>query len=75
MWSSGFNLPISKVMIMLNVSLAWINRVLFNEIHYVVYSNKFIYSKFGGKTKTLTYVRESDLIEWIMAVGIFEMQT
>ena len=36
-WASGFNLPISKVMTMLNVSLAWINRVLLNEINYVVY--------------------------------------
>ena len=75
MWSSGFNLPISKVMKMLNVSLPWINRVLLNEIHYVVYSNKFVYSKFAGKTKILTYVRESDLVEWIMSVGIFEVQT
>ena len=74
-WASGFNLPISKVMSMLNVSLAWINRVLLNEIHYVVYSNKFVYSKLDGKTKTLTYVREADLIEWIMDVGIFEVQT
>lgn len=75
MWSSGYNLPISRVMIMLHVSLSWVNRVLLNEIHYVVYSNKFVYSKFGGKTKTLTYIRESDLVEWIMSVGLFEVQT
>lgn len=75
LWDSGFNTTPKEVCDMLRVSLSWFNHVLLKEINYVVYSEKFVYLKTKNKTKSKTFVRMSDIYEWIAKVGVFELQT
>lgn len=75
MWELGWSVPIKDVADMLNVSVSWVNHILLKEVHYTVYSNKYIYNKFKGAQSCLTYIRIEDLNEWIQKIGDFEVQT
>ena len=72
-WKLGYKTPITDIPDLIGVSLSWVKMVLLKKINYVVYDNKWIYSK---TTKTcLTYIRLEDLSKYIMENGIYLVQT
>lgn len=72
-WKLGYKTPITDIPELIGVSLSWIKRTLLKQINYVVYDNKWLYSK---TTKTcLTYIRLEDLSKYIMDNGVYMIQT
>lgn len=72
-WKLGYKTPITDIPELIGVSLSWIKRTLLKQINYVVYDNKWMYSK---TTKTcLTYIRLEDLSKYIMDNGVYMIQT
>lgn len=73
LWQLGYKMPLNDVPELLGVSLSWCKMVLIKKINYVVYDNKWIYSK---TTKpSLTYIRKEDLAKYIQENGVFSVQT
>lgn len=73
MWQVGFNLSTKELASKMNISLSWVNHTLLHEISYVVYSVNYVWQ--CHHSRDLTYIRESDFIEWMMKVATFEVQT
>lgn len=72
-WNLGYKLALSDVPGLIGVSLSWCRRILIKNIDYVVYDNKWMYSK-TSKT-CLTYIRLEDLSKYIKENGKFLVQT
>lgn len=71
LWQRGYKYTIQDIEDLLGVSERWIE--LYMDIHYVVYTNKFIYSKRAG-----TQLRRVDIEEvkdWFIKNSTFEVQT